>query len=82
MTTIQADQINALRETAYDAGEKTTLYRKGRNYLLATEHAHGLWRTIIQPDGSIHWLASGPVPNGWKPLESPAEAAIARAEGD
>ncbi len=60
MTKIQQRQIDAMRE-----GETTTLYRRGRDYLVAEEHAQGLHRIIIHPDGSFTQLGSGPVPPGW-----------------
>lgn len=67
MTPAQADQVKLLQYAGQLSGE-TTLYRKSRNVLVATEHRHGLWRTVVRPNGATICLCSGPVPQGWIPL--------------
>jgi hypothetical protein len=38
-----------------------TIYQRGRDILLATEHEHGLSRLVIEPDGNMQHLDAGPV---------------------
>ena len=59
-TTIQQAQVDSQIRGAKLDGDEATLYRdKKGNFLVATEHKHGLSRVVLGRDGSIKSLGSG-----------------------